>query len=317
MALPLPVAGNYPQYYSGDTTKYTPVVYAKKLLLKFYDVTVFGEIAQRDYEGEISNQGDTVIIRTRPDVTIANYTRNMDLRAAREFKEPIAVELLIDKAKFYSVGLDAIDERQFDISALDEWASDASEAMGIAIDTDVLANIYTEVDSDNTGVAAGRKSGSYNIGSSGVPLTLTKANVLDFIADCGSILAENSVPVGMNRWMVLPQIICNKIEKSDLRSALFSGDSPNVALRNGRIGEISNFKIYASNNLTVVSGSGATSVWPVMFGHTSALTFASQLIKERKIELQDTFGEALEGLQVYGYKVVNPKYMGTGYVKAG
>lgn len=317
MSLPIPVAGNYPQYSSDHASKYTPKIYAKKLLLKFYDKTVFGEIAQRDYEGEIKTQGDTVLIRTRPDIAIADYTRNMDLNAARQFSEPTGIELTIDKAKFYSVGLDAIDERQFDINALDEWASDASEAMGITIDTDVLANIYTEVNASNTGLTAGLKSGAYNMGTTGAPLVLTKANVLDFIADAASVLSEQAVPESAGRWMVLPNVICNRIKKSDLRSALFTGDSSNQTLRNGRIGEIDNFMIYASNNLTAASGSGASAIWPLMFGHVGALTFASQLIKERKIELQNTFGKALEGLQVYGYKVVNPKYMGTGYAQAG
>lgn len=40
-----PVSGSYPNYSSDHASKYTPKVYAKKLLIKFYDVTVFGEIA--------------------------------------------------------------------------------------------------------------------------------------------------------------------------------------------------------------------------------------------------------------------------------
>jgi hypothetical protein len=45
MALPLPVAGGYPQYSSDHASRYTPKLYAKQLLVKFYDKTVFGEIA--------------------------------------------------------------------------------------------------------------------------------------------------------------------------------------------------------------------------------------------------------------------------------
>lgn len=315
MPLPLPAAGSYPLYSSDHASKYTPKIYAKKLLLKFYDVTVFGEIAQRDYEGEIKTQGDTVIIRTRPDVTISNYTRGMNLDAIRQNLEPTAVELVIDKAKVYSVGLDKIDEKQFDIAALDEWASDASSAMGITIDTDVLANIYTSCNASNTGATAGAKSANYNLGTSGSPVVLTKANVLDFIPDCTSVLAEQGVPKDSDRWMIMPEIMANRINKSDLRSALFSGDSSNQALRNGRIGEINGYKIFSSNLLTAITGSGSTAVWPVIFGHKAALTFATQLIENRKVSPTNTFGTYLEGLQVYGYKVVNPKYIGYGAVQ--
>jgi hypothetical protein len=271
----------------------------------------------RDYEGQISAFGDTVIIRTRPDVSVSDYTRNMDLNAARQFHEPTAVELAIDKAKFYSIGLDAIDEKQFDISALDEWATDGSEAMGITIDTDVLANIYTQCNASNTGATAGLKSGAFNLGTSGSPLTLTKANILDFVADAATVLTEQAVPEDAERWMVMPAILCNRIQKSDLRSALFTGDQSNKALRNGRIGEINNFRIYSSNNLTAITGTGSSTVWPVIFGHKGAVTFASQLVKERVLELQNTFGKALDALHVYGYKVVNPKYLGYGAALAG
>lgn len=316
MALPLPVSGNYPAYSSDHASKLTPKVYAKKLLIKFYDATVFGEIAHRDYEGEIKAMGDTVIIRTRPDIVVSNYTRNMSLNAARKFYEPSAVELVIDKAKFFSIGLDKIDETQFDINVLDQWAEDGSNSMAIAIDQDVLANIYGQAATGNYGTTAGTKSGSYNLGTSGSPVVLTKANVLDYIAHAASVLSEQAVPQ-TERWMVLPEVIANRINTSDLRSALFTGDQSNAVLRNGRMGEIANFRIYTSNNLTAITGSGATAVWPIIFGHKSSLAFASQLTENRIIDLQDTFGKAMDSLQVYGYKVCNPKYLGYIAAQAG
>lgn len=50
MALVPRVAGQ-PDLSSAGVTNYTPKIYAKKLLIAFYAKTVFGEIAQRDYEG--------------------------------------------------------------------------------------------------------------------------------------------------------------------------------------------------------------------------------------------------------------------------
>ena len=61
-----PVASGVPSH-SGN---YTPTIFSKKMLLKFYRATVFGAIANTDYEGEIKDQGDTVEIRTLPDVQI-------------------------------------------------------------------------------------------------------------------------------------------------------------------------------------------------------------------------------------------------------
>lgn len=47
----VPAAAGYPVGGSAGASKYTPQIYAKKLLVKFYKKTVFGEIANRDYEG--------------------------------------------------------------------------------------------------------------------------------------------------------------------------------------------------------------------------------------------------------------------------
>ena len=41
----VPSAAGYPVGGSSAASKYTPVIYAKKLLVKFYLKTVFGEIA--------------------------------------------------------------------------------------------------------------------------------------------------------------------------------------------------------------------------------------------------------------------------------
>lgn len=302
----------YPAYTSSSASRYTPVLYAKKLLIKFYNKTVLGEIAQRDYEGQISGMGDKVYIRTRPDIAVSTYTKNMDLNAARQFVEPSAVELSIDYAKFYSVGLDAIDEKQFDIDALDQWSTDASESLGVAIDSHVINAMYASVSAYNTGATAGRISGGYALGTSGAAVSLNKTNILDYISYASSVLSEQNIPKDGQRWMIMPEIFLSRINTSDLRAALFTGDSSNQNLRNGRIGEIAGFKIYGSNSVVAATGS----TYPIIFGHKCALTFASQLVKNRTIELQNTFGRALEGLHVYGFSVVKPEAMGVIYATA-
>lgn len=311
MALVQRVSG-YSDLSSQGSTNYTPKLYAPKLLIAFYAKNVVADIAQRDYEGQIKGMGDTVVIRTRPTVTTSKYKRGMDLNGARQFVEPPSIELNISEAEFYSVGIDALDEKQNDIDALNEWAQDASESMGNALDINILNNIYTSVHASNTGATAGVKSGGYAIGTSGSPITLSKSNILDYIVYCDSVLSEQNAPTN-DRWMVVPEIFASRINTSDLRSALFTGDQSNQNLRNGKLGQISNFTIYKSNNVNAVTGT----TFPIMFGQKCALTFATQLVKNRTIELQNTFGRAMEGLQVYGYKVVKPEAMGCMYAVAG
>ena len=306
-------AAGYPTGGSGGVSRYTVEMYAKKLLIKFYKKTVYGEIANRDYEGEISKQGDKVIIRTRPDVTVFKYVKGMDLRTKRQNPESANKELTISEAMAYSVGIDDIDKIQNDINALDEWAQDGSEQLGIAIDRDILNTVYVDADATNKGATAGKISKKWNLGTAGSPVTLDKTNILDYIVYCDSVLSENDIPL-TDRWMIIPEWAKALLNTSDLKNASFTGDQSNTVLRNGKMGMLSNFTLYASNNLMGVTD-GANTCYNLQFGHKSALTFASQLVKNRVLELQDTFGTVQEGLHVYGYEVVKPEAMGVLYAK--
>ena len=202
----------YTDLSSTSTGQFIPEIWSGKLVSKFYDSTVFGEIASNDYEGEIKGQGDTVVIRTTPTLTISDYKTGQTLN----YEEPTnpSVDLSIDKGKSFAFRVDNVDEYQADIDIMDDWAGDAGEQMKIAIDTDVLANIYSDVTAVNKGATAGFRSGDINLGVSGTPLLLTKANVLEFIVDLGTVLDEQNVPE-TGRWLVLPAWICGLIKKSD------------------------------------------------------------------------------------------------------
>ena len=311
----VPSAAGYPAGGADGVSKYTPQIYAKKLLVKFYKKTVMGEISNRDYEGQISGMGSKVVIRTRPNTTVYKYYKGMDLNEKRKTLEPPTVELEIDQALGYSVAIDEIDKIQNDINALDEWAQDGSENLGIEMDRDILNTIYADAHASNKGAAAGAISGSFGLGTTGSPVALTKANVLDYIVYCNSVLSEQNVPMP-DRFIIIPEWAKSLINTSDLRSALFTGDASNQNLRNGKMGMISDFLLFASNNLTGVTD-GADTCYNILFGQKNALTFASQLVKNRTLELQNTWGHVMEGLHVYGYKVVKPEALGVLYAKKG
>ncbi len=78
--------------YSGF---FIPEIWSTKMIEKYYDGTVLSKISNTDYEGEIRNQGDKVIIRTHPTLEIHDYEVGQTLINQR----PIGgkLELLIDK----------------------------------------------------------------------------------------------------------------------------------------------------------------------------------------------------------------------------
>jgi hypothetical protein len=295
--------------YSGT---FIPEIWSGKLVEKFYDATVFGEIANTDYEGEISSQGDKVIIRTVPTITIRDYQKGQQLQVERP--ESPNVTLNIDKAKYFNFVVDSIDKFQTDIALMDKWGGDAGEQMKIVVDTAILGDIYASAAAANKGATAGRKSASFNLGATGAPVVLTAANVLDYITACATVADEQNWPES-GRWMVIPAWMRYLLVNSDLKNASVMGDDKSV-MRNGRVGMVDRFVIYVSNNVASVADSGFTA-YHVVFGHKSGLTFASQMTEMDTLKAESTFGWLVRGLNVYGYSVIKTESIGDLYARKG
>ena len=306
----------------GYAANFIPEVWSGKLQVKFYKSTVLGEITNNDWEGEIKGQGDKVHIRTIPTITINNYQKGMNLTNQVPTSTPL--ELNIDKGKYFAVVLDDVDEVQADVKLMDIFTNDASQQMKIAIDGDVLGNVYASAASANKGATAGAISGDINLGATGAPRAVTKSNVLDLILDMGQCLDEQNVPED-GRWLVIPAWMAAMIKNSDLKQAYLTGDSV-TPLRNGKIGMIDRFTVYISNNLSKVTdlggdaaagGTGANadkSAWNIMAGTRDAISFASQITNVETLRAQSTFGNIMRGLNVYGYKVTKPEALVSAYV---
>lgn len=333
MSFPLatPWSGAAPSpAYSGV---FIPEIWSGKLLEKFYAATVLAAISNTDYEGEISNMGDKVKIRTRPTITIRDYSANQDLVIERPSSN--LVELLIDQGKYFNLALDDVMEIQADIDLMNVWSEDAGEQMKIAVDTDVLAFLASAnpvgdgvgIDSNNYGTTAGAISNDIDLGEYGDPLYVASANesagtgadasnamsIVDYIVNAGQVLDEQNIPE-TGRWMVIPAWVSARIKKSELKDASLTGDGSSI-LRNGRLGMIDRFTLYQSNLL--LGDSTYSSEWPVLFGTSAALTFASQFTKLETLRSERSFSNLLRGLQVFGYEVVNGVAMGRGVLAKG
>ena len=281
--------------YSGN---FIPEIWSGKLVENFYDATVLGAIANTAYEAEIKNMGETVNIRTTPEITLRTYVKGQSLTV--ENPDKAKLQLLIDKGEYFACVEDDVDQVQSDVNMMDQWSKDASERMKIKIDTRILA----DVSSDNKGTTAGRISGNIDLGVAGTPQALTTSNVIGQIVDMGTVLDEANCPES-DRFLVIPAKMGGLIKQSDLKDASITGDGSSP-LRNGRLGMIDRFTVYVSHNL---SKSG--SEFSVIAGHKMGITFASQMTNMETIRSETTFGDIIRGLQVYGYKVVKPEALAT------
>lgn len=303
-----PVAPGRPDY-SGN---FIPEIWSGKLIENFYDSTVLAAISNTDYEGEIRNQGDTVNIRTQPNITIREYVKGQNLVV--ENPDAPKLQLVIDKGEYFSCVEDDIDRVQSDIKLMDMWSKDASEQMKIKIDQRVLTDMLPGIGALNKGATAGQQSGAFNLGTTGAPLTVTKdgagstTSVVDLIVDMGTVLDEANVPES-DRFLVIPARMAGLIKKSELKDASLTGDSA-TPIRNGRLGMIDRFTLYVSHNLNVSSGKTS-----LIAGHKMGFTFASQMTEMETLRAQSTFGNIIRGLQVYGYKVVKPEALSQAVVQ--
>jgi len=311
MAYPIAAGSVVSPAYSGT---FIPTIWSSKLIEKFYDATVLAAISNTMYEGEIKGQGDLVKIRTVPDLVISDYSSGQTLINQRPTSS--VIELLIDKGKSWSAIVDDVIAVQTDIDMMNLWSTDASEKMKIAIDRDVLGVLGPLVAAANRGATAGRISANINLGVAGTPVALTKVNIIDFLVDANEVLQQQNIPES-GRFAVLPFWAISLLKKSDLKDASMSGDGVSV-MRNGRAGMIDGLTLYSSNNLPNVTDSGGqTGCSNIYVGHKNALTFASQLVKTETLRAESTFGDIMRGLQIFGYKMIDPTAMAYGYVYKG
>lgn len=317
MAFPVATGVTTPPIYpTGASTPspayagtFIPAIWSGKLIEKFYASTVLAAISNTDYEGEIKNKGDKVIIRTKPTITIKDYRSDGLLELERPTSN--IIELLIDKGKYFNTILDDVMEVQSDINQMNLWSDDAAEQMKIVIDRAVLLALLGTPHASNKGLTAGAISGNVNLGVTGTPLNLAarapgagETEVTDLLVRLGQVLDEQNIPE-TGRWVLIPAWVASMIKMSELRDASLTGDGTSI-LRNGRLGVVDRFTLYTSNLLpSGVAGGLAAGESVIYAGHAHGLTFASQMSKVETLRSEMTFGTILRGLQVFGHKVLD------------
>lgn len=306
--------------YSGN---FIPSVWSAKLNAKFYAASVYGEIANTNWQGEISGMGDKIVVNTAPSITVSAYTPGASA-LSYQVPTPDVQEIVIDKGRYFAFQISDVLEYQAKPNLLDMFSTDAAEQMRTTVDSNVVYNTFNNGAAANKGATAGAKSGLYNLGTHVAPIALTAANVLQKILEMASVLDEQNVPES-DRYLLIDPFTRSLLMQSNLAQAQFMGDATST-VRNGKIGAIDRFTVYVSNQLPKIAA-GASSPWTsgdgsettvttagtaiksraIIAGHKSAITFASQITKMETVRNPNDFGDFVRSLNVYGFKVVKPE----------
>jgi hypothetical protein len=316
----LPVASgfNTTPSYSGT---FIPTIWSAKLNAKFYAASTFASICNKNWEGDISNLGDKVIINNIPSITISDYVVGGNLNY--QTPVPNTIEMLVDRAKSFSFQVSDVLDYQAKPALMSMFSDDAGQQMRTVMDSTCLYRMFNQGHASNTGATAGVRSGLFNLGTSGSPVQLTTSNVLQKVLEMASVLDEQNVP-DSGRWLVIDPYTRTLLLQSNIAQAYLTGDATSP-VRNGLIGRIDRFDIYVSNQLpyaaanavlwTSGDGSEATTVATtnanrrraIIAGHTTALAFASQMAKTETLRNPTDFGDLVRGLNIFGHKCVKPE----------
>ena len=266
---------------------FIPEVWSARLLSSLKKSLVFAGpgVANRDYEGDIRQSGDTVRITSISRPTIGDYVKN-STTITPETLTDAQRSLLISQSKYFAFEVDDIDMRQAANGGalMNEAASEAAYGLADVADQ-YVAGLYTEVQAANA------------ISTTAIT---DPAKAVKGLLDLKTKLDVADVPT-QGRYVVVPPWYLNLLLQSDL-FARVDASGTSEGLRNGTVGRAWGFDVMMSNNCVLITGDD----YAVLAGVPGAISFAEQIVKVEAYRPESAFSDALKGLHLYGAKVVRP-----------
>lgn len=248
-------------------------------LLKQLDKKYIGVMnCNREYEGDIKNQGSIVKICGVGDVTVSDYTKNSDMTAPQTLSDTARL-LNINQAKYFNFQIDDVDKAQSNPKLMDAAMTKAAAALANAADAYVFS-LYTEA--------------SHTVNED----FATAENIVNHIIDLKTELMRVDV---MDPDDIVIEV-SPEVAALILKAKIDMGTNNYDAFEAGFLGRIAGCKVYVSNNI-VIDENGCHKC----FVRTKrSVAFAEQISEVEAYRPEKRFADAVKGLHLYGAKVVYP-----------
>jgi hypothetical protein len=282
--------------------QFIPEVWAARVRARLDKAHVYGQpqVINRDYEGEISDKGDTVHVMGIGDPTIFDYTKNTDMPQPETLSDD-RVTLTIDQAKGFNFQVDDVDAVQGVTDVMDAAMARAGYKLADISDLFLAATMVAGAASANA------------VGTNALPIVAPTfddaadpVNVYNLLVDLKTRLNEADVPRD-NRWVVIPPWFEGLLTKD----SRFITALPQEVLLNGQIGRAAGFNVMVSNNVPTnvapVGAANQSTRYRIVAGHGMGTTFAEQISKTEAYRPERRFGDAVKGLHLYGADVFEPE----------
>ncbi len=289
------MGGQYPKaagYNQVANNSFTPEIWSLRMLKNFYEMGIVPEITNMDYEGEIKNFGDKVNIRRDPEVELYKYRKGMKLN--QQTVVDAEEELLIDQGVYFNFPVDDVERRQSDVPWVNKVTNNAAIKTKNYIDQLVFQTVYSDVGAANT-IA---------------DQTLSSGTADELLIDAGVLLDEAHAPDDGRRWIIVTHWAKGMIQNNPtFVRADVMGDKVSM-FRNGIVGTLNRFRVFSTSNLYTTGG-----YTYALFGHPECITFATQITETETLRNQDSFGDIIRGLQVFGFETVQSSILGMAGIK--
>lgn len=262
-----------------SVANFKPTIWSSNLvaiLQENFDIT---SLFNREYEGEIREQGDQVKIQKFGGVTIGDYPATADI-AVQQITSSTQT-LTINKKKYFGVEVGEIDEIQANVSLMATVLEDAAAKLQVQMNIDVMTDALTG-------------ALTANIFDTGATIDL------DDFKLARKLLNRADVPKA-DRWAIIhPDAESDLLGNSNFINADKYGSD--VPLLTGEIGSLLGFRIVVSTSVKTTAGK-----YQNLFMHRSACAFAMQTAPRiSAVEMEKRFGNLVKGFTLYGTKLIQP-----------
>lgn len=256
---------------------FKPEIWSRELLISLKEALVAENLVNRNYQGDITEQGDTVHINTPSAIPVTDYDGS-DFT----FDEITSTQqtLNIDQAKKFHFQVRDIDQVQSNVDLIQPYTNEAAFGLADALDEFVLSDAAA-----NAGIA---------------PLNgFDETNAWDQLTEAAQRLNEANVP-SQGRWVVVDPFGIKALSQDPaFQRASELGDETS---RMGFSGMAAGFNVFMSNNLPAGT---------YVYSYSGAYTLAEQLLEISSGEREMNFGDFVKGLHVYGGLATRPDAIGT------
>lgn len=268
------------------TNVFKPELWSKLLLRDIMNYGVMLDCVNRNYEGEIKNQGDTVHIQKIGDITINTHDESKAM--THQNIAGTTQVLKIDQAKDFMFLVSDIDKVQANVELMTKYTNKAKKNVVNVKDAYLHA----------LGIAAATN----DLGTKAVTPENIYGVLVDMFAElarANAIGADGKGEDGKRPYIVLPPEVVAVIKKSPEAShATTLGDD---TVRKGAIMQYAGFDIKQSTNV------GADGTFNILAGTTEGITYAEQITKVESLKDKDYFGDFVRGLYLYGGLAAQPE----------